>query len=77
MSRRAILMTLSLLLLAACSANQPASSGSPLALQPGNYTRLGGVQKNNQPTASDLADLQAAESGSLNQPALVEFYADY
>ncbi len=46
-------------------------------LNPGNYTPLGGVQKNNQPTTSDYASLQAAESGTLNQPALIEFYADY
>ncbi|MGB8647315.1 MAG: hypothetical protein WCF84_18910 [Anaerolineae bacterium] len=55
----------------------PSAPASPAALSPGNYTPLGGVQKNNQPTTSDYADLQAAESGTLNQPALVEFYADY
>ncbi len=55
------------------------SDSGPAAVltQGGNYTPLGGVQKNNQPTASDFADLQAAESGTLGQPVLVEFYADY
>jgi hypothetical protein len=58
-----------------------ACSGTPtpgsINLQPGRFTPLGGVQKNSQPTASDVADLQAAENGTLNQPSLVEFYADY
>jgi hypothetical protein len=61
--------------LAACGTS---SSAAPtVALKAGNYTPLGGVQKNDQPTPSELADLQAAESGTLGQPALVEFYADY
>lgn len=63
------------LALAACSASSPAPP--TLTLNAGNYTPLGGVQKNDQPTPSDLADLQAAENGTLGQPALVEFYADY
>lgn len=63
-----------LALFTACSANP---TPGPISLNGGNYTPLGGVQKNNQPTASDIADLQAAESGALGMPALVEFYADY
>lgn len=47
------------------------------ALTAGSYTPLGGVQKSDQPTPSELADLQSAEGGTLGQPALVEFYADY
>ncbi|HEX9075400.1 MAG TPA: hypothetical protein VF932_06450 [Anaerolineae bacterium] len=75
---RFVIAALAILMLAACSSGQPASTtDSPLALQPGNFTRLGGVQKNYQPTASDFTDLQAAEAGTLDQPALVEFYADY
>ncbi len=58
----------------ACTASPTAA---PIHLQPGQFTALGGVQKNSQPTASDFADLQSAENGTLNQPALVEFYADY
>ncbi len=69
------LFLLASLALAACRAS---SSAPPtLTLNAGNYTPLGGVQKNDQPTPSDLADLQAAEKGTLGQPALVEFYADY
>ncbi len=60
-------------LIAGCASSTP----SPLSLSPGNYTPLGGVQKNNQPTPSDLTDLQAAETGTLKQPVVVEFYADY
>ncbi len=60
--------------LAACSGGQ---ATGPQSLTAGNYTPLGGVQKNNNPTASDYGDLQAAENGTLGQPALVEFYADY
>ncbi len=61
------------------AASSTPSGGVPAAVltQGGNYTPLGGVQKNNQPTASDFADLQAAEHGTLGQPVLVEFYADY
>jgi hypothetical protein len=70
-----LLIVLASLALAACRAT---SSAAPtLTLNAGNYTPLGGVQKNDQPTPSDLADLQAAENGTLAQPALVEFYADY
>ncbi len=60
--------------LAACGSAQTPGA---VSLSSGNYTPLGGVQKNNQPTASDIADLQAAENGKLGVPALVEFYADY
>ena len=60
--------------LAACGGVQ--ATPTPL-LTGSNYTPLGGVQKSAQPTASDFADLQAAENGALGEPALVEFYADY
>ncbi len=70
------LFVVALVMLAGCAASAPATPPA-LGLSPGNFTPLGGVQKNNQPTPSDLADLQAAENGSLGQPALVEFYADY
>ncbi len=56
-----------------CGANQPPLT---ITLGDGRYTPLGGVQKNDNPTASDFTDMQAAESGSLQQPAFVEFYAD-
>ncbi len=69
-----ILAVVALMLLVGCATATPTSTA---LLNPGNYTPLGGVQKNNQPTTSDYASLQAAESGTLNQPALVEFYADY
>ncbi len=66
-------LSLALAALAACS---PPAPGSATQLEPGTYTPLGGVQKSAQPTSSDLADVQAAEKGALNEPALVEFYAD-
>ncbi len=69
-----IVLLVALALFTGCAAATPTSAGS---LNPGDYTPLGGVQKNNMPTASDYASLQAAQSGTLNQPALVEFYADY
>jgi hypothetical protein len=69
--------------LGACSASasptpQASPSGAvlPIALNPGNYTALGVNPKSAQPTPSDLADLQAAESGTLKLAALVEFYGD-
>jgi hypothetical protein len=62
------------LALAACGGS---SAAPTVTLKAGNYTPLGGVQKSDQPTPSELADLQAAEQGTLGQPALVEFYADY
>ena len=69
------LIVFGVLALGACRAS---SSAAPtVTLNAGNYTPLGGVQKNAQPTPSELADLQAAENGTLGQPALVEFYADY
>jgi hypothetical protein len=71
--RFAISFSILSLALAACS---PGMQGSPTQLEPGRYTALGGVRKSEQPTASDLADMQAAENGTLNEPALVEFYAD-
>ncbi len=68
-----IVVALGAFVLAAC-----AGSETPAVLsRGGGFTPLGGVQKNNQPTPSDFADLQAAENGTLGQPALVEFYADY
>ncbi len=60
--------------LAACASAPPTVSTIPL--NDGRFTPLGGVPKSNNPTASDFADLQAAESGTLNVPAFVEFYAD-
>jgi hypothetical protein len=60
--------------LVACTA---APTPAPIQLNGGNYTPLGGAPKNSQPTASDIADLKAAEDGTLGMPALVEFYADY
>ena len=62
-------------LLVACNSATPTPAS--VQLNPGAFTPLGGVQKNDQPTASDFADLQAAESGALHLPAFVEFYADY
>ncbi len=73
-TRWAIAVLVALVWLTGCATATP---NSPTLLNPGNYTPLGGVQKNNQPTTSDYASLQAAESGTLNQPAFVEFYADY
>ena len=67
-------MVIAFLALSACSSGQPAPT---VSLGASNYTPLGGVQKNDHPTTSDLADLQAAEQGTLGQPAFVEFYADY
>jgi hypothetical protein len=60
--------------LGACAGPAPAA---PIHLSGGQFTPLGGVQKNDRPTPSDIADLQAAETGRLNLPAFVEFYADY
>ncbi len=68
-----LLIAPTLVALAACSS---APHGSGIELQQGQYTQLGGVPKSAQPTASDLAEMQAAETGALNEPALVEFYAD-
>ncbi len=73
-SRMIILAGVALAQLAGCASATSTPQG---LLNPGNYTPLGGVQKNNQPTTSDYAALEAAQSGALNQPALVEFYADY
>lgn len=61
--------------LSACASATPTPAS--IQLNAGAYTPLGGVQKNAQPTASDFADLQAAEDGSLHLPVFVEFYADY
>jgi hypothetical protein len=66
--------TLFALLLVACGGPAPVT---PIPLTGGQFTPLGRVQKNNQPTSSDTADLQATESGRLQLPALVEFYADF
>ncbi len=70
------LLVIASIVLAACSASQPTTAASG-ALSGGSYTPLGGVQKNDHPTASDFADLQAAENGTLGRPVFVEFYADY
>ena len=61
------------LALAACSA---APTAAPITLNPGNFTALGVNPKSAQPTSSDMAALQAAEAGSLQQPSFVEFYGD-
>lgn len=53
-----------------------APTAAPLNLAEGRFTPLGGVRVSDNPTQSDFADLQAAESGKLNLPAFVEFYAD-
>lgn len=74
--RDAVSVSILLIALPSLAACSPTPQGSPNQLEPGRYTALGGVRKSTQPTASDLADMQAAENGSLNQPALVEFYAD-
>jgi hypothetical protein len=63
-----------LFMLVACSA--PAPTTAPIDLSAGKYTVLGGNPKPAQPTPSDIADLQAAQNGALQQPALVEFYSD-
>ncbi len=62
-------------LLAACSGTTPTPTS--IQLNGGDYTPLGGVQKNDHPNSSDFADLQAAQNGALRLPAFVEFYADY
>jgi hypothetical protein len=67
--------TLCLLALSACSAAS-APTAAPITLNPGNYSALGANPKPAQPTKSDLADLQAAQNGTLQQPAMVEFYSD-
>jgi hypothetical protein len=69
------LLMLAALALGACRAST--STAPTVALSAGNYTPLGGVQKSNQPTPGELADLEGAENGTPGQPALVEFYADY
>ena len=68
-----VVSLVSVLALGACSA---APTAVPITLNPGNFTALGVNPKSAQPTPSDLADLQAAEAGTLQQPAFVEFYGD-
>jgi hypothetical protein len=58
--------------LGACASPTPA----PITLAPGNFTALGVNPKSDAPTPSNIADLQAAETGTLQLPALVEFYGD-
>ena len=36
-----------------------------------------GLQQSSHPTDTDIANLQAAEKGALNQPALIWFHADW
>ncbi|MBI3537609.1 MAG: hypothetical protein HY070_08650 [Chloroflexi bacterium] len=36
-----------------------------------------GIEQSSHPTDTDIASLQAAERGQLNQPALVWFHADW
>ncbi len=67
------LAALALVALAACNATPTVV---PITLKGGNYSALGANPKPAQPTASDIADLQAAQNGTLQQPAMVEFYSD-
>lgn len=69
----AVIAAIHLFLLAACNA---APTAAPITLNPGNFTALGVNPKSDHPTPSDIADLQAAEAGALQQPAFVEFYGD-
>jgi hypothetical protein len=66
---------LCLFALSACSAAS-APTAVPITLSPSNYTALGVNPKPAQPTKSDIADLQAAQNGTLQQPVMVEFYSD-
>jgi thiol:disulfide interchange protein len=70
----ALVALLAVAWLTACAGPTPAA---PISLNGGQYTPLGGVQKNDHPTPGDVADPQAAGDARLNMPALVEFYADY
>lgn len=63
----------SLLLLAACSGTPTAA---PISLAPGQFTLFGVNPKSPNPGPSDVAGLQAAQAGTLGQPAFVEFYSD-
>lgn len=72
--RLTVIFFLIAIALAAC--NAPAPTVAPITLSGGNFTALGVNPKSQQPTPSDLADLLAAETGTLQQPALVEFYGD-
>jgi hypothetical protein len=68
-----VLAAVLLLALAACSATPTVA---PITLNEGKYSALGANPKPAQPTASDLADLQSAQNGTLQQPAIIEFYSD-
>jgi hypothetical protein len=70
-----LLSALCLIALSACS-GAAAPTAVPITLSPGNYSALGANPKPAQPTKSDIADLQAAQNGTLQQPAMVEFYSD-
>ena len=67
------LAALALVALAACNATPTVA---PISLSAGKYSALGANPKPAQPTASDIADLQAAQNGTLQQPVMVEFYSD-
>lgn len=56
-----------------CSASPTVA---PISLNEGKYSAIGANPKPAQPTASNLVDMQAAQNGTLQQPALVEFYSD-
>ena len=60
--------------LSACAAAAP--TPAPITLSPGKYSALGANPKPAQPTQSDIAGLQAAQNGTLQQPVMVEFYSD-
>ncbi len=73
MLRRLIFVFAAASLLAACTA---APTASAISLTPGNFTALGVNPKSANPGPSDLGALHAAEAGTLQQPAFVEFYGD-
>ena len=64
--------------MAACASapSDGPAPGATIALSDGRYTPLGRVRVSDNPTASNFADLQAAEGGKTGLPAFVEFYAD-
>ena len=66
---------LCLIALSACSA-AAAPTAAPINLSASNYSALGANPKPAQPTKSDIAELQAAQNGTLQQPVMVDFYSD-
>ena len=63
-----------ILALTACTSAPPPLTTIPLG--GGRQTRLGLPAKSANLTASEFAELQAAETGKLTTPASVEFFAD-